>query len=345
MLYGFLLVASVCAVSLSPRISEWMRQKREENYNLAVRRKFGIPDWDRRPFGVAQAAAAREKEKQKAELRPRRETPHVQFEFDEPVLAPPRLALPPQPAPAPVPVPRHQPVPSPAKVRQAFSTIARPEKRARDDEEHVLDLDKRVRPRVEEEEEEEEEPMDVDARDQVVEETRGKKRDRLEAGSTFGDEITPDDHKEKRRRRKSKRQSEMGPPPLPRGVKRGVEDDDTDLEFQGDEDGKKKKNKKGRKSRSLTYDEDADPLDGEGMRVDDQDVEMSSPIPGKEWESNGVRYKYNGDNQRVRLCLVKKEGKRYHMVSVLCLDLRFHSPQISRPTLPIPIPIQYSLYA
>ncbi|KAI6024494.1 hypothetical protein EDC04DRAFT_2606406 [Pisolithus marmoratus] len=137
------------------------------------------------------------------------------------------------------------------------------------------------------------EPIDEimeDLEDEVTELSsipRGKKRDRAEAGSTFGADDDDDVHNEKptyhrKRRSVSKRKSEA----RPRGRKR-----DRETEFP----------------------------ESEGMDTSMEDTRVSKdPLCGgrkigEEWEAGAVRYKVGDKGERLRLVLVKKARNKYHM--------------------------------
>jgi hypothetical protein len=155
--------------------------------------------------------------------------------------------------------------------------------------------------------------------------SRGKKRDRAEAGSTFGadDEESlsgteSDDGNKARQRRKrrsvGKRKSEVHA----RGKKR---DRDTDWHDVDDEDSDWHKSRTKREKR---YSED------EGYQGSDTSMDNShlsrDPLCkgrriGEEWEANGVQYKVGTNGERLRQALVKKARSKFVMVSNYSLGL------------------------
>lgn len=134
---------------------------------------------------------------------------------------------------------------------------------------------------------------------------RGKKRDRAEAGSTFGgdDSLIDDDekpHRQRRRRVVSNKLSQLSS----RGQKRvrdieSLESDDSEVE--------RPKREFTRKKRGKRSEEDIVPLSNDplckGRRI------------GEEWEANGIRFKVGPNGQRLRQELVKKSRTRFPMVS------------------------------
>ncbi|KAH9482288.1 hypothetical protein JR316_0004386 [Psilocybe cubensis] len=166
--------------------------------------------------------------------------------------------------------------------------------------------------------------MDVDEEDddQVTElpspsTHRGKKRDRTEAGSTFGGD--DDDSAEEpedsdaivRRRRKrrtvSKRKSEAS---HLRGKKRDrVTEDDLSEGFSEGDSLEKSAHKKGKHSshrRDRAAESDISMEDSSFSRSKIREI-------GDEWESNGVKYKIGPNGQRLRQALVKKARQKFVM--------------------------------
>ncbi|TFK28933.1 hypothetical protein FA15DRAFT_664569 [Coprinopsis marcescibilis] len=210
------------------------------------------------------------------------------------------------------------------------SSSKRPAKRTygHDDEDYERIRDKRARKvslekngRVVEYED-----MDIDEEMDEVPDmasgVRGKKRDRAEAGSTFGgdDDSAPEDdaknrHSRRKRRTFSKRKSEVGP--FVAGHKR-----DRDIDLEDEEMGtpseagtlRKSRHKKGkRQSHVNEYD---DFLNGSDISIDESLASSGSRRPrriGEEWESNGVRYKIGLNGQRLRQELVKKARNKFVM--------------------------------
>jgi hypothetical protein len=147
---------------------------------------------------------------------------------------------------------------------------------------------------------------------------RGKKRDRAEAGSTFGgdeDEMEDDqlDGKASRRRKRkmiSKRKSDAHV--SARGRKR---DRDADVEESENEDVQKlhvSRKKRGKKNGE-------DEGDGSDFSMSDSQISRGSYVKGRrigeEWEVNGVLYKVGINGQRLRQALVKKARNKFPMVS------------------------------
>ena len=175
--------------------------------------------------------------------------------------------------------------------------------------------------------------MDIDDEewDEITElrsRSRGKKRDRAEAGSTFGGddedsaaEIEPEnDVKNLRRRRKrrtvAKRKSEAS---HARGKKRERDTDDekSDQESEVGSQGnvsRKKRGKRGsdrhdRASRSdISMDESINSMKGKVRTI------------GEEWESNGIKYKVGLNGQRLRQALVKQARQKFVMVIFIFLN-------------------------
>ena len=158
-------------------------------------------------------------------------------------------------------------------------------------------------------------PVPVENMDEDVEEgvedledvVRGKKRDRVEAGSTFGgdDYIMDDDdgEKPKRRRRKGRASHKLEASPT-RGQKRGRGSQSHDSDDSDSEQPRQKtmRKKRGRKSQDDTFEVSNDPL-CKGRRI------------GEEWESNGILFKVGPNGQRLRQELVKKSRSKFPMVS------------------------------
>lgn len=174
--------------------------------------------------------------------------------------------------------------------------------------------------------------MDIDDEelDEITELTsrsRGKKRDRAEAGSTFGGddddstaEVEPeDDIKARRRRRKrrtvAKRKSEAS---HARGKKRDRDTDDEKIDEESQDGSQAKVSRKKRGKRGFhRYDND---------HASRSDVSMDESIHsnrgkvraiGEEWESNGIKYKIGPNGQRLRQALVKQARQKFVMVLFL----------------------------
>ncbi|KAG6910133.1 hypothetical protein DXG01_012892 [Tephrocybe rancida] len=149
---------------------------------------------------------------------------------------------------------------------------------------------------------------------------RGKKRDRAEAGSTFGGDDEDDsshevDSEKARRHRKrrtyAKRKSDAGA--LARGKKRDRDlADDSEAENEDNTTLKASRKKRGKRA-SLGAHQD----DRSDVSMDESVASSARSRPrrsiGDEWESNGVKYKIGPNGQRLRQTLVKKERQKFHM--------------------------------
>lgn len=160
------------------------------------------------------------------------------------------------------------------------------------------------------EEDENDQVMDIDPASSL----RGKKRDRAEAGSTFGGEDdSPTGHERKSRRRKRKSLATAdGSEGLSRGTKRSH-----DLESTMDSDEEhlsRSKASRKRGKRTITEPDDSTDISMDDIRVV-RDPACGGRKTGEEWEVNGQRYKVGPDGRRLRQALVKKRRSRYSMVS------------------------------
>lgn len=182
---------------------------------------------------------------------------------------------------------------------------------------------------------EDHEPVDeaMEGIDEVTElkaVARGKKRDRAEAGSTFGgdDEDIRNGRASHHRKRRTILRRRIEIPA--RGQKRDREGESPDSEGEGGDSEtsrrraqRSSKKKRGKKAASDEVSEilvedsrvSKDPLCG-GRRV------------GDDWEADGVQYKVGDKGERLRLTLVKKARNKHHMVSLS--RLRF-LPPLTRP--------------
>jgi hypothetical protein len=155
--------------------------------------------------------------------------------------------------------------------------------------------------------------------------SRGKKRDRAEARSTFGgtdDQSTPEsegDEEEKirqrmKRRTLTKKRSEVHS----RGRKR--DRDSSSHGSDGEEDGPNDYTSRKKRGKKLSEDEG---YQGSDVSMDDSQI---SPDPlcqgrhiGEEWEVNDVQYKVGPNGDRLRLALVKKARSKFVMVRFFAL--------------------------
>ncbi|KAL4241852.1 hypothetical protein ABKN59_000603 [Abortiporus biennis] len=152
---------------------------------------------------------------------------------------------------------------------------------------------------------------DVDVVPEMESIPRGKKRDRGEAGSTFGGDDSMIDEEEKphrhRRRRVVSHRKSNG---TIRGQKRAREVVDDSVESESEDSGvsaaRTSRQKRGKKMAA----------DGD-LSIDDtmlsQDSLCKGRRVGEEWEANGVIYKVGPNGQRLRQALVKKATSRYPM--------------------------------
>jgi len=158
--------------------------------------------------------------------------------------------------------------------------------------------------------------------------SRGKKRDRTEAGSTFGgdDEDSvheaeiEDDIKARRRRRKrrtvGKRKSDAGSSLRGKKRDRDVEEGDSDLESLDGELLKVSRKKRGKRLPSTPW-QDEDGIGGSDLSMDESQTSSTRGRGrqiGDEWESNGVMFKIGPNGQRLRQALIKKARQKFNMV-------------------------------
>ena len=145
--------------------------------------------------------------------------------------------------------------------------------------------------------------------------SRGKKRDRAEAGSTFGgDEESPLTGQGRRKTRRQKRKSDMSDfldeSFLSRGTKRNFEVEST---LDSDDDGSPRHSKM---SRGLGR----HASDSSDMSLDGPVVEAScgNRRIGEEWHSNGVTFRVGQDGRRQRQVLLRRRRSLFSMVSGNC---------------------------
>ncbi|KAF7981718.1 hypothetical protein HWV62_32309 [Athelia sp. TMB] len=157
----------------------------------------------------------------------------------------------------------------------------------------------------------EDEEVDADELADLRTISRGKKRDRAEAGSTFGGDDEEDQVEEgkasRRRKRKmlSKRKSEAHA--QSRGQKRDMEESDEDETGQGHRGVGRKRGKKA----------EDDAGEASDVSMNESLVSRGSYIKGRrigeEWEVNGVLYKVGPNRQRLRQALVKRARNKFPM--------------------------------
>lgn len=159
---------------------------------------------------------------------------------------------------------------------------------------------------------------------------RGKKRDRAEAGSTFGgdgdgdDEDSPDDHldkadKRRMRKRRTTRKSDF---------RLNAPDDELSALQELDEESvaassrsRRRKSHAGRRPGGAT--EGSDVSMSDDARTTASSVVSKDPLCrgrkiGEEWEVHGVKYRVGPDGERLRQALVKTARSKFNMV---CMHL------------------------
>lgn len=170
---------------------------------------------------------------------------------------------------------------------------------------------------------------------------RGKKRDRAEAGSTFGgdddDDIRNGRISHHRKRRTILRRRIEVPA---RGQKRDREAESPESEGNGGgpETSRRRiqhsSKKRGKKAASLEVSE----ISVEDPRVS-RDPLCSGRRVGDEWEADGVQYRVGDKGERLRLTLVRKARSKYHMVSFPSLSFTPSQTRRAAPGFPAPRPI------
>ena len=174
---------------------------------------------------------------------------------------------------------------------------------------------------------------DVNAEDEDEDEvtelqsiSRGKKRDRAEAGSTFGgdDEDSPlesegEGDAQARRRRKrrtvSKRKSDVGTSSRGKKRDRDLEEEDSGGEAEDWATRRLSRKNRGKKVKGSAQGDDEERKGSSDVSMDDSVVSKGKGRRvGDEWESNGVRYKVSPNGQRLRQALVKKARQKFTMV-------------------------------
>lgn len=156
---------------------------------------------------------------------------------------------------------------------------------------------------------------DIDEITELPSIPRGKKRDRAEAGSTFGADDEEEVQSEKltrhrKRRSMFKRKSED----YLRGKKRDreVESPESEGEAGVIESASRGDQRASRRKKRASYESKAD-TSIESTRISKDPLCGDRKI-GEEWEADGVRYKVGSNGERLRLTLVKKARNKYHMV-------------------------------
>lgn len=147
--------------------------------------------------------------------------------------------------------------------------------------------------------------------------SRGKKRDRNEAGSSFGgDEDSPvNNHGRKNRRQKRKSNSDEDAAIQARGTKRSYEIEST----LGSEEDNINRNPKTSRKRGKRMETDSD------VSMEDLDETCIGRKIGEEWQTNGELYKVGPDGRRLHQTLIRKRRSRFSMVSLCsCFSSHFN---------------------
>ncbi|KAG0703929.1 hypothetical protein DFH29DRAFT_1040481 [Suillus ampliporus] len=143
---------------------------------------------------------------------------------------------------------------------------------------------------------------------------RGKKRDRAEAGSTFGGDDEEealdgqDDKPHRHRKRRTVRPRKSDISSLGRKRDRDPESPASDGSLGGSRRNNERTLKKKKRGKKASSEAASDAPDGS------QDPLCKGRKIGEEWESNDVRYKVGNEGERLRLTLVKKARSKYSMV-------------------------------
>lgn len=144
--------------------------------------------------------------------------------------------------------------------------------------------------------------------------SRGKKRDRAEAGSTFGgDDESPLSGQGRRKTRRQKRKSDMSDILddsflSSRGTKRNFEVEST---LDSEEDGSPRHSKMSRGLSRNASDSSEMSLDGPLVEESCGDRRI-----GDEWHSNGSTFRVGQDGRRQRQVLLRRRRSRFSMVSL-----------------------------
>ncbi|KAG5648803.1 hypothetical protein DXG03_000152 [Asterophora parasitica] len=173
------------------------------------------------------------------------------------------------------------------------------------------------------------EDMDIDEYDDEVADlrptARGKKRDRAEAGSTFGGDDDDSAHeaeaeqdsrtsrRHRKRRTYAKRKSDVST----RGHKRGRNPEaDDGHSGEEDDDGmtlKVSRKKRGKRSISVSEQDEESDVSMDHSQTSSRRGPIKTRRIGDEWENNGVKYKIGPNGQRLRQTLVKKARQKFNM--------------------------------
>lgn len=164
--------------------------------------------------------------------------------------------------------------------------------------------------------------MDMDEITDLRPIPRGKKRDRAEAGSTFGgddDELDDplDEKPSRRRKRKMLRKRQSDAQPQLRGKKR---ERDADSASEDEEDMKRSANSRRRKGVEAGDEGEEESEESLNESLASRSSYVKGRKIGEEWEVNGILYKVGPNRQRLRQALVKKARHRFPMVCRMFFD-------------------------
>ncbi|KAG7097374.1 hypothetical protein E1B28_004724 [Marasmius oreades] len=183
------------------------------------------------------------------------------------------------------------------------------------DQGDVRERDKRQR-KISAEKMEVDEDADVVGDLVSVSPSRGRKRDRTEAGSTFGgddDENVPldedHDNRSRHRKRRNKRTSD---------AHSGSRKRDRDLYDTGDfsDSNEDSVGSRGVKKKGKKYQQRGEDEKGSDVSMDESQLvrpTIKGRKIGEEWTSNGIKYKIGPNGQRLRETLLKKAKQRFVM--------------------------------
>jgi hypothetical protein len=192
---------------------------------------------------------------------------------------------------------------------------------------------------------EDHEPVDeamegIDEATELKAVARGKKRDRAEAGSTFGGDDEEDIRNGRTSHHRKRRTILRRRIEIPaRGQKRDreVESPESEGEVGDSETSRRRAQRSSKKKRGKkTASDEVSNILVEDPRVS-KDPLCGGRTVGDDWEADGVQYKVGDKGERLRLTLVKKARTKYHMVSLSILEspplshARYSAPGFSIP--------------
>lgn len=164
---------------------------------------------------------------------------------------------------------------------------------------------------------ENDQPMDLDLL------SRGKKRDRNEAGSSFGGEedshVNSHGRKKRSQKRKTNTSTDADAAVQARGTKRSYEIESTLGSEEEDRNIRNPKTSRKRGKRiEIEIESDSD------VSMEDLDASCGGRKIGEEWQINGELFRVGPDGRRLHQTLLRKRRSRFVMVS-LCSCFSFHS--------------------